>query len=209
MTTATSVQTNRPIDQALVARVVREVIARLAASNSTKTDVTAAAIDDPVVSTATIENIQGSAKQLFVRHGAVVTPAARDEAARRGITINHAVKIVPSQQPPRVQVAGGDPSRTFPITDRGQPDRATAVANQLVKRGIDSLTVAVVLSDTPALDVHRLCAVDDERAVMIGSLAEVDRFSVELDPTAWVLDMARINFVAAVNIVARIAQRRN
>jgi hypothetical protein len=42
---------------------------------------------------------------------------------------------------------------------------------------------------------------------MISALADVDRFFLELDPTVWVLDMARINLISAVNIVARISHR--
>jgi cell division protein ZapA (FtsZ GTPase activity inhibitor) len=48
--------------------------------------------------------------------------------------------------------------------------------------------------------------VNHQRAAMINSLADVERFVAELDPTVWVLDMARINFMTAVNVVARIAK---
>lgn len=207
MTRGTSHPTSQSIDRDLVARVVQEVMARLTDPNTSKTDSTAAAIEGRVVSVDMIERIQGAPRQLFVSHGAIITPAARDEANRRGMAVNRTVEISPSQQPHHSARAAANRSSTVAITDPQQPERAQAIANQLAKRGISRLPAGVVFSDRPAADVHRYCAVDAQRAVMIASLADVDRFAVELNPTVWVLDMARLNLVTAVNIVARIAQR--
>ena len=34
----------------------------------------------------------------------------------------------------------------------------------------------------------------------------ITRFAAELSPTVWVLDMKHLNFVAATNVAAKIAQ---
>ena len=93
------------------------------------------------------------------------------------------------------------------ITDHENPSRALTIANQLHRRGITELAATIVLSQTPALDVHHYCGRKNERAVMITALADVDRFRRELEPTVWVLDMERLNLVAAVNVIARISQQ--
>ena len=42
---------------------------------------------------------------------------------------------------------------------------------------------------------------------MVGSINEVLRFGQELDVTAWILDMKRLNLTSAVNVAAKIAQK--
>ena len=66
-----------------------------------------------------------------------------------------------------------------------------------------------MLSETPGREVFEQCTQHKQRSVMITSLADVDRFSAELSPTSWVLDMTRLNLVAATNVAARIAQLEN
>ncbi len=171
-----------------------------------KAQTAADSIDDRVITVDTIDRVRSTSKQLLVPRGAVVTPAARDQASSRGITIRFAVEAVPPQ---RSQAVTDDAVTAPPlanITDPREPERAITIGQQLIRRGITRLDTTVVLSDTPASDVHRYCQVDRERAVMIASLIDVDRFWDEFKPTVWVLDMARANFVAAVNIVARIAR---
>ena len=84
------------IDPETLARVAREVIARLSqASGGTsfaeagqlhtsesKTNRTAASIDDRVITADTISRLPAGTAELFVPDAAVVTPSARDEARR-------------------------------------------------------------------------------------------------------------------------------
>jgi len=185
---------NAPIDPAWIAAIAREVIARLKATPRTGT--MAASIDDRIITANTLEKIT-SATQIFIAPEAVVTPSARDEARRRGITINRTVEVLPDQQPNHAKLE---------ITDTASPERADAVRKQLARRG-DALGAAkIVLSDTPARDVHQQCTADGEVAVMISSVTDVRRFAVELSPTVWVLDMERLNIPAAVNAIAQITQ---
>lgn len=193
-------KSNPSIDPAQVAAIAREVIARLKSSSSTNqsnTNQTAASIDDRVITARTIEQLTGNPTQLFVSPGAVVTPAARDEARQRGITINHTVKLPPDQQTHQTRLE---------ITDTANPQRARAVHTQLSKRGISNGSARVVLSDAPARDVHRQCTAHRERAVMVTSPADVRRFADELAPTVWVLDMKRLNITAAANVVTEITR---
>lgn len=186
---------DQQIDPAIVAAIAREVIARL--GSTSKTNQTAASIDDRVITAGTIEQISGHPTQLFVMPGAIVTPAARDEARRRGIAIHHTVNLPTDQHPDQ---------RRLEIIDSKQPDRAQAVRTQLAKRGIGDGSATVLLSDTPARDVHEQCAARHERAVMIANAMDVSRFAEELDPTVWVLDMKRLNLSAATNLVAQITR---
>jgi hypothetical protein len=213
---------SRPADQRdFVQRIVREVIARLANPHLPSSDPSSSApssrdttsrdrasaviVAERIVTARTISGIAGTPTQIAVPPTAVITPAARDEARRRGITIE-------TNRGKEQQVTSGD--RAAPnecdgaaIRDTDNPQRAAAVTRQLAGRGIKKINARVVLSDTPALEVHRSCTQDHQRSVMIASLADVDRFANELNPTLWVIDMARMNLTMAVNIIARIQRR--
>ena len=211
-----------PIDPETLAAVAREVLARLghAASangsngSDSKTDRTAASIDDRVISANTISGLAEGIAELFVDASAVITPSAHDEARARGITINrgepiaapasHAVTshAVTSQPPTSQPPAWQHPT----VIDRATPARATAVARQLAGRGIRCGAAKIILSDTPARDLYDQCVREGEVAAMVGSIAEVQRFAGELDVTAWVLDMKRLNLTAAVNVASQIAR---
>ncbi len=186
---------NHTIDPALVAAIAREVIARI--KSTSKTNDTAASIGDRVVTAAAIERLTGQPTQVFITPQAIVTPAARDEARRRGIAINRTVQLPDSQRPDHAKLE---------ITDSTNPERATAVQAQVARRGHADASARIVLSDTPAREVYQQCAVNGEIAVMITSVTDVQRFAQELSPTVWVLDMQRLNLTAAVNAVARILQ---
>jgi len=43
---------------------------------------------------------------------------------------------------------------------------------------------------------------------MIGSFNDIQRFSAEIAPTVWVLDMQRLTLSAAVNAVTQIIKTR-
>lgn len=186
---------NDTIDPDLVSAIAREVIARLKATS--KTNDTAASVDDRIVTTATLEQLDGTPKQIFIASRAIVTPAARDEARRRGITIHRTVNVPEPQQPRHARLE---------ITDSTNPDRAAAVRMQVARRGGAVGSARIVLSDTPAREVYHQCTAGGEVAVMIASVTDIGRFADELSPTVWVLDMKRLNLPAAVNTIVRITQ---
>ncbi|MFK8112628.1 MAG: hypothetical protein AB8B91_10510 [Rubripirellula sp.] len=192
--------TNQQIDPAFIAAIAREVIARLnlSSTNSTNSKPSAAAIDDHVITASIIERVHKTSSQVFVSPKAVVTPAAKDEARRLGVTIIRTVQTPETQRPEHSKLV---------ITDTVHPERADAVRNQLKKRGFEhGNSNIIVLSDSPALEVHQRC-VAGETAAMISDIADVGRFASELNPTTWVLDMKKINLTMAVNVAAQITQR--
>lgn len=200
---------NTQIDPDFVAQIVRKVIARLrnthAAQLNTNTNATAASISDKVVTAHTIESVAGTPAEVFVAPSAVVTPAALDVAKQRGIRINRTIDVPPAQQPSQHL-----PQHNHRITDTEQPLRAQSLRQQLMKRGITELnSQRIILSDTPATDLHRCIATESCRAAMVSSMNDVDRFHRELQPSVWVFDMGRMSLIAAVNAAARIAQLGN
>ncbi len=186
------------IDPSLVAAISREVIARLRSATPGTTD---QSIRDRIITTKTIESVTGKPTRIRISNSAVVTPAARDEARRRGISIDRTFDLHNSQDEPT-------PSHdlTIEITDTSDPQRAQSVRDQLERRGVIRNASRIVLSDHPANEVHRLCATG-ERAVMIGSINDVRRFADDFGPTVWVLDMKRLNLAAAANAAAQITQQ--
>jgi hypothetical protein len=177
---------DKTIDRALIADVVRKVIARLQQTTTTN-------IDARLITLETIE--RHDAGQLVIDESAVITPAARDEARRRGIAIQrlHKTKITTNRQT--------DTS----IADTDDPNRADTVLHQLGRRGAKLGTAKVILSDTPASETHKQI-ISGNRATMVTAIADVERFAGELDPNVWVLDMKRLNIPAAVNTVVKISQ---
>ncbi len=217
--------TTDTIDTAQIAVVVRKVIARMKeASNHQTTDhpitnrpiTTHSAIDsttttiaDHVVCVATIESLGARCREIVVTAKAIVTPAAHDEAKLRGITIN---RCTDSSRRPTTPTSSGVSSEASGvgnewIVDREKPERAAAMRDQLSRRGVTSIGSTIVLSETPAKDVFRYCNTHAQRAVMLSSINDIDRFAIELQPTVWVLDMQRMNFMAAVNAASQIAQK--
>ena len=177
---------DKTIDRALIADVVRKVIARLQQTTTTN-------IDARLITLETIE--KHDAGQLVIDESAVITPAACDEARRRGIAIQrlHKTKITTNIQT--------DTS----IADTDDPNRADTVLHQLSRRGAKLGRAKVILSDTPANETHKQI-MSGNRATMITAIADVERFAGELDPNVWVLDMKRLNIPAAVNTVVKISQ---
>ena len=194
-------------DRESIDRLVREVMRRLGEMNtratigSTTTESTPCI--DKIVTAASIEKIPSTQKQLSVRADSIVTPAARDEAQRRGIAI---VRSTPTESTKSNSTTNQHPNQRGGISDAMQPERAASVTAQLLRRGIANVTTRIVLSETPGRDVYQQCAEHNQRGVMVTSMADVDRFAAELSPTCWVLDMKRLNISAATNVAARIAQ---
>ena len=104
---------------------------------------------------------------------------------------------MPRQDSPHHQPQPQVHRKSLITKDPSGPRRLIA---QLRRRGIPLPTTRIILSETPARDVYQQCSRHGQRGVMVISIADVDRFAAELSPTAWVLDMTRLNLVAATNI---------
>lgn len=169
-----------------VVRIAAEVIARLRANQ-------APTITSKVIDTRALETI-ASGTTVTIDPKAVVTPAARDEAKQKNITLH------------RSRLASGEavPTNEIELEDHN-PDRLAAAKSQLSRRGIRYIGTRVVMSDTPAAEV----ASQFKRgrvAVMVGSIADVSRFANEIVADVWVVDMKRNHLIASVNLIAAIAR---
>jgi hypothetical protein len=191
---------NYTIDPVRIAAIVREVIARIKQTNLTTNEPDS--LPDKVITVATIEALTGSPNEIHVDAKAIVTPAARDEAKLRGITISRSDKPVNRQN-----IETERPTNQNEIVDVAKPERAASMVAQLSRRGISVLGCRIVLSETPAADVFRFCNSENERAVMLSNLSDVQRFASELQPTVWVFDMKRMNLMTAVNAAVQISQK--
>ena len=209
-----AVDNNQPssIDPEMLSRVVREVFARLAGASggehlrgqstiqtASKTNRTAASIDDRLIAASAISRLPAATAELFVPAAAVLTPSARDEARRRGITINRGAALTAKENAQQTRQE---------IVDNTDQSRAAAVAQQLSRRGITVCGTTIILSDTPARELYDQVARQGQVAVMVGSFDDVHRFANELDATVWVLDMKRLNLTAAVNVAAQISKTK-
>lgn len=197
-------------DSAKIAEIVRQVIARLEVSPEQKSlkhkpvpqtpsRPTSAAVTEKVITSRTIQDLNRLTAQIFVSPTAIITPSARDDARSRKIQIQRTVQLPDGQQPDQ---------QTIEIIDYVQPERAQAVNQQLAMRGITTGAAKIVLTETPAKEVHFQCSRNNEVAVMIGSFNDIQRFSAEIAPTVWVLDMQRLTLSAAVNAVTQIIKTR-
>jgi len=193
-----------------IAEIVRQVLARLdsaadtnhstqIANSITQKQTTSAALTEKIITSRTIQELSNQTSQIFVSPTAIITPSARDDARSRNIEIQRTVQLPEGQQPDQQKIE---------IIDYAQPERAHAVKQQLAFRGITNGTGKIVLTETPAKEVHFQCARNNEVAVMIGSFDDIQRFSDEITPTVWVLDMQRLTFSAVVNAVAQISKTR-
>ena len=195
-------QTN-PTASVDISEIVRQVLARLDSrtetAQTTPRQATSAALTEKIITSRTIQQLGQKTAQIFISPTAIVTPAARDDARSRKIEIQRTVQLPDGQQPEQQKID---------IIDYAQPERAEAVGKQLALRGITTGTGKIVLTETPAKEVHFQCARNNEVAVMIGSYSDIRRFSDEITPTVWVLDMQRLTFSAVVNAVAQISRTR-
>ncbi len=241
---------------ALIERVVREVIARLhagtaagqspvgrhnaGAGNASANDRANVAtpyvdtssaevpvrITDRVVTAGTIGALPSSTRRIEVVSNAVVTPAARDEARNRGITLTHGWGGASTSTSPTNATSSATSTSTadpegvtsvrgvtanpatarFGLRDRERPERGEAVRSQLERRGVTcGEHTTIVLSDHPAAATHEEAS-GGRRVATVRRLTDVDRFAAELGPECWVLDMIDLSPVAAVNAARRILQ---
>ena len=152
-----------------------------------------------MITAASIHETSSGISIALVDQDAVITPSAKDEAKSRGIKIT---RVERSPQLNRPQNGSGSQ-----VTDRENPERAKAVENQLRIRGLRDPLPRLILSETPAKELQHQILNVGETATMVGSINEVLRSGQELDVTAWILDMKRLNLTSAVNVAAKIAQK--
>lgn len=181
--------TNLP-SEAWVGQIAREVLRRLRSEVSSAERPS----QTPAVKLVTLETLRslGSSAELRLTASAVVTPAAKEEARRRGI------RLVTATSEPAAE-------HSVPATADGEfaDDLLTA---QLNRRGVTLPDgVDVVWTQTPAVAVCQHCSAG-KRAVMVTTYADVDRFFAELSPQVWILDAERLSLVAATNVATRIAR---
>jgi len=208
-------------DPELIGRVVREVLARLRRASASEAAGGGHVLRDRVITAAAVSGLPDPVDQLHVSAAAVITPAAWDELRSRGGTLvrsgsetNETIGVrrgraeislppTASWQAAAASPAARDAGAAGGVIDSQDPGRAENVTAQLVRRGFSAEGARVVLTDTPAIDLHRWNAAG-HRAAMVRDLRDVDRFAVELDPTVWILDMAEMNLIAAVNATCHI-----
>ncbi|MEC8475584.1 MAG: hypothetical protein VXZ38_13090 [Planctomycetota bacterium] len=201
------------VDRMAIQRIAEVIVAQLNAKRSeliangepeasslpSRTNRNATYIQDRVITAASIHETSSGISIALVDQDAVITPSAKDEAKSRGIEIT---RVERSPQLNRPQNGSG--SR---VMDRENPERAKAVENQLRIRGLRDPLPRLILSETPAKELQHQILNVGETATMVGSINEVLRFGQELDVTAWILDMKRLNLTSAVNVAAKIAQK--
>lgn len=182
----------------MIAAIAREVVKRLRAGETVgQNPKREQGVTHNLVTADTLKPYADGGTVRLVS-GAVITPAARDEARSR-----------------RIQFAGGSIGREVvkasapPITI-SVPGQSVAddcpIAQQLTRRGIQlPAHINVIWTLTPAAEVVRQCA-SGSVAVMLTRLADIDRFAAEVSPKVWVIDRDQVNLVAATNMAARIAR---
>lgn len=170
----------------MIAGIAREVIRRIREAGRQTTS----GAFEKLITIETLDRYSG-ATEIVAAEGAVITPAAREEASRRGITIAFG----------RTNPAAGVETAPAELLENSD-----AFGHQLARRGISLPDgIEMVWTDVPAGEVYRRCG-NGQRAAMITELSDVDRFADELAPNAWVLDRKKLSLVAAVNVAARIAR---
>lgn len=195
----TSLSHDRSTDPAIIAGIAREVIRRLRQQDLVN-DQPAPAASAVAEKLITIETLgrYAAAGQVMAAPGAVITPAAREEARRRGIKIVSKTNITGAN----ITGANERPSKNESDND----SQADALGKQLAHRGISlPPNVSILWTDRPAAEVHQQCTAG-HRAVMVDCVSNVQRFADELDPQVWVLDRHKLNLIAAVNVAAQIAR---
>ncbi|MEM8666780.1 MAG: hypothetical protein AAGG48_04650 [Planctomycetota bacterium] len=198
--------------------IVQEVIHRLQlmSDHSNELPSPQPRIPDRVVTANHIEQLNAGTKQVAISADAVVTPAARDAANDRGISIDRVNETITEPNhtlsetnrktslTPHSAIPNSATPNSDALVDADDHERGQLVLAQLNHRGVGHLTTRIVLSESPAkIVVHEVQR--GEVAVMISALDQVERFAIECHPTAWVLDMKQLNLTAATNVAARIA----
>lgn len=224
MTLATQ-SSNANIDPAEIAAIVRSVLDRLRPSQE---PTTAPQTPPPVVKLVTVETVETAAasshKTILVSQKSIVTPAARDEAKRLGVSLLQGAAVTTSTKIPASPAGTSvldtsllSHSALLAVHDTTDSDWSQAVINHLSRRGVSAVTgseatTQVVLTNEPARWSHHYSAESGKRAAMIVKLSQIERFSRELSPEVWVLDKTEMNLSLinnAVSVIARLSGGRS
>ncbi|MCO8124709.1 hypothetical protein NHH03_23420 [Stieleria sp. TO1_6] len=190
----TTLHSHRNDLSAFVAQVAREVIRRLRESQATACESSGEnPSGEKLITLATLSGYADD-RQVTLAPGGVVTPAAREEAARRRITFS---------------TSPGVPAITASASSAAIASPQSILTEQLARRGVSiPAATEIIWTDQPAAEVYARCSIG-RRAVLISAIGDVDRFATELSPDVWILDQQKLNLVAAVNAAARIARLAN
>jgi len=182
----------------MIAGIAREVIRRLRdRAEQTPTLPDAALPAEKLITIETLDRYPG-ASEIIAVDGAIVTPAAREEAIVRGIKIQYG-----ATSNGLCQARSGANARRTNASEAAAPEM---LLTPLARRSISlPAGVEVLWTNEPAMEVFRRCG-GGQRAAMVSTFSDVERFANELSPNVWVLDRQKLNLVAAVNVAARIAR---
>lgn len=188
------------IDADWIRRVAEDVVARLRASvpgpgHSGMT------LNDTVIVADSVSALDPGTVVL-VSPRSVITPAAKDVARERQIEIK--------RRPPNADSIGSSAAVTSPdaatsgsLVNRSGRNWSASIEHQLNLRGVTPSSSTIVLSTEPAKETYQQIQ-SGRRAVSISRWIDVARFQTELAPDTWVLDVAEMNLMEAVNLIARI-----
>ncbi len=171
-------------------------------------------LTDRVVTLASLETLSGSPSSIVVRPDAILTPAARDVLAQRGIRVERGQPVAAGtvKQGPRLLVAsGGDTpwragmlahvERAIPAAALLSPATPVAAVRELAERLDAEHPLAVLLTDQAAL---ALCLANRHqalRAIAPTSLDELQRASAQVGANLLVVDVPRLGVFAGGQLV--------
>ncbi len=185
----------------MIADIARRVVRQLRESDSSGGAVASSAnpatavVGEKLITIETLDR-HAATGQVVAAAGAIITPAAREEARRRGITIQPAVDAAAGQADCHSNHQANGLPASLPESLRNQLDRR----NVVLPAGVE-----IRWCDEPAAEVYRCCS-NGQPAAMIAALSDVERFHDEMAPQVWVLDRQKLNLIAAVNVAVRIAR---
>ncbi|QDS89475.1 hypothetical protein EC9_36750 [Rosistilla ulvae] len=200
--------TSTPLDlEAIVRRIVGEVVAGAVAPKSQPVasgNTRLCLIDRPVIALADVEKRLDGKSEIAVAPRAVITPAVKD------LLRSQSIEIVREDRPNTQRTPVAAPAALL-VADVDCSNRCAAFAKQLgirTRRGVQIVVAEearIVLADLPQRVVCDLCRSGAE-AVQVGSLTEVQAVAAAMQPDVWVLDMTRLNVIAATNLATRITK---
>ncbi|MEM9827979.1 MAG: hypothetical protein AAF958_15415 [Planctomycetota bacterium] len=224
----------QPIDEAFVRHVTATVLARLrqaaADSSASNSDVNrSAASSSPVgslpvmdsnvlamkvISASTIASLPAN-QVVKVSATAVVTPAAKDEAKRRGMTL-HAVDAatngvaadsnrVVTKDSVATEITGQKLTSRVMIEDQTGKHFDIAVIKQLQMRGVVTRKTKWLLTHRP-FAVCAQCWRSGTVAAVAESLLSLDEMIRDLRPSVWIVDPARLGLPTIVSMIQRVEQ---
>ncbi|MEZ6087798.1 MAG: hypothetical protein R3C05_07210 [Pirellulaceae bacterium] len=181
--------------------IVRRVIADVLAGSVTTTDNATSQLcldDRRVITLADVEGKLAGKRELIAADNAVITPATVDLLRASSVSIVRVQKTCRMKQ-------NTSANQSILISDVNNEDRGVAFSKQLQLRtgkvalGAAMTDASIVLADLPQPVVCDLCR-SGRDAVQVAAIADVKAIAAVMQPKVWVLDMKRLNLIAAVNV---------